>query len=151
MYNGNSPNGSGGTYSNQGSLSRNHTPHNSLPRSNTPQQQQKNTGGNLSELDSLLQDLSSARYGSNIGGPQNGTASPSQMHTLNDSYKRPSVDSLLDELSNANSTAGPIYAVPNGYLYLHFFLKNIMLKLYVIFLFLGCLRRHQRTHMVGNM
>lgn len=36
-----------------------------------------------------------------------GTASPS---TLNDTYKRPSVDSLLDELSNA----GPIYAVPNG-------------------------------------
>lgn len=110
MYNGNSPSGGVGSYGNQGSLSRTHTPHNSLPRSNTPQ---KNTGGNLSELDSLLQDLSSARYGSNIGGPQNGTASPSQMNTLNDSYKRPSVDSLLDELSNANST-GPIYAVPNG-------------------------------------
>lgn len=82
--------------------------------------------GNLSELDSLLQDLSSARYGSNLdnsttsasstggGGVvyRNGHAagtggSPSP---LNDTYKRPSVDSLLDELSNA----GPIYAVPNG-------------------------------------
>lgn len=135
MYsnNGNSPTNGGGYHNNQGSLSRTGTPQNSLPRSSTAQQQQN--AGNLSELDSLLQDLSSARYGSNLDKqhhqqqqhpqhPQqigyNGTSSPSQMNTLIDSYKRPSVDSLLDELSNANST-GPIYAVPNGYLY-NFFL-----------------------------
>lgn len=37
----------------------------SLPRSNTPQNN-SNTSGNLSELDTLLQDLSSARYSSQI-------------------------------------------------------------------------------------
>lgn len=47
-----------------GSLPRSTTPHqNSLPRSSTPQRLQASTSGNLSELDSLLQDLSSARYG----------------------------------------------------------------------------------------
>lgn len=118
--NGNSPSGGGGgNYGGVVGGSRTQTPHNSLPRSNTPQQQ--GGGGNLSELDSLLQDLSSARYGSNIGGQNGGgggrgggAVSPSQnMHSLNDSYKRPSVDSLLDELSNANNS-GPIYAIPNG-------------------------------------
>lgn len=112
--NGNSPSSGGGGVGNFGGGSggsRTQTPHNSLPRSNTPQQ----GGGNLSELDSLLQDLSSARYGSNIGQNGGGAISPSQqMHSLNDSYKRPSVDSLLDELSNANNSGGPIYAVPNG-------------------------------------
>lgn len=120
--NGNSPSGGGGGGNYGGVIggSRTQTPHNSLPRSNTPQQQ-GGGGGNLSELDSLLQDLSSARYGSNIGGQNGGgggrgggAVSPSQnMHSLNDSYKRPSVDSLLDELSNANNS-GPIYAIPNG-------------------------------------
>lgn len=39
----------------------------SLPRSNTPQNlNNSNTSGNLSELDTLLQDLSSARYSSQI-------------------------------------------------------------------------------------
>lgn len=115
--------------------SRSGTPHNSLPRSQTPQHQPQQQyqpgnasaaagGGNLSELDTLLQDLSSARYGSGADGRsghttgslhRNGTASPAP---LNDSYQRPSVDSLLDELSSANNTTigslGPIYAVPNG-------------------------------------
>ncbi len=101
----------GGSY-HQGSLSRGNTPHNSLPRSSTPQQ----NPGNLSELDSLLQDLSSARYGSNLEKRNaNGSVSPSP-NVLSDSIQRPSVDSLLDELSNAHNT-GPIYAVPNGYVH----------------------------------
>ena len=121
-----------------GSLPRSTTPHhnNSLPRSSTPQQQKLpgSASGNLSELDSLLQDLSSARYGnivekrnllnldldlndSNqyfhivVDPPNNGTTSPSP-YAINDTIKRPSVDSLLDELSNANQN--PIYAVPYG-------------------------------------
>ncbi|XP_055596923.1 paxillin-like isoform X6 [Uranotaenia lowii] len=97
-----------------GSLPRSTTPHqNSLPRAaGTPQKLPGSTSGNLSELDSLLQDLSSARYGNIVekqNQQNNGTTSPSP-YTINDSIKRPSVDSLLDELSNAN----PIYAVPYG-------------------------------------
>lgn len=74
---------------------------------------------NLSELDTLLQDLSSARYNANLERRTGGSISPSQTYLnssqtyLNDSAKRPSVDSLLDELSQAHST-GPIYAIPNG-------------------------------------
>lgn len=97
-----------------GSLPRSTTPHqNSLPRSNTPQRLQTSTSGNLSELDSLLQDLSSARYGNIVEKhqPNNGTTSPSP-YAINETIKRPSVDSLLDELSAAN--ANPIYAVPYG-------------------------------------
>ncbi|XP_065077628.1 leupaxin isoform X2 [Ochlerotatus camptorhynchus] len=97
-----------------GSLPRSTTPHqNSMPRSSTPQRLQASTSGNLSELDSLLQDLSSARYGNIMEKhpPNNGTTSPSP-YAINDTIKRPSVDSLLDELSNAN--ANPIYAVPYG-------------------------------------
>lgn len=78
---------------------------NSLPRT-APQQ----NAGNLSELDTLLQDLSSARYGTNLEKHSSGASKSS---LLNDSIKRPSVDSLLDELSNAQNV-GPIYAVPNG-------------------------------------
>lgn len=44
--------------------------------------------------------------------PLNGTASPSSPHILNDTIQRPSVDSLLDELSNARSNS-PVYAVPH--------------------------------------
>ncbi|KXJ83453.1 hypothetical protein RP20_CCG006390 [Aedes albopictus] len=97
-----------------GSLPRSTTPHqNSLPRSNTPQRLQTSASGNLSELDSLLQDLSSARYGNIVEKhpPNNGTTSPSP-YAINETIKRPSVDSLLDELSAAN--ANPIYAVPYG-------------------------------------
>lgn len=88
--------------------------HGSLPRNNS-NSSATNTGNNLSELDTLLQDLSSARYGANLE-KRAGTTSPSQTF-LNDSIKRPSVDSLLDELSNAHNS-GPIYAVPNGYVYI---------------------------------
>jgi paxillin len=123
----------GSSPTNYQSLSRSNTPHNSLPRSVTPQyqqqqqqysqqyvqqQQQQNAGGNLSELDSLLQDLSSARYGSNTekkdyySNVANGTTSPTS-NVLNDSTNRPSVDSLLEELSSAH-TVPPVYAVPNG-------------------------------------
>lgn len=88
--------------------------HGSLPRNNS-NSSTTNTG-NLSELDTLLQDLSSARYGANLE-KRGGTTSPSQTF-LNDSIKRPSVDSLLDELSNAHNS-GPIYAVPNGCVFRH--------------------------------
>lgn len=73
-------------------------------------------GANLSELDTLLQDLSSARYGANLGKNSasiHHQSPPLAQNVLNDSIQRPSVDSLLDELSSAQN-AGPIYAVPNG-------------------------------------
>lgn len=74
---------------------------------------QNGTSGNLSELDTLLQDLSQARYGSNL--KKSGKSSlGSQNFELNDSIKRPSVDDLLEELNNAQAT-GPVYAVPNRY------------------------------------
>uniref|UniRef100_A0A182TEH6 Uncharacterized protein n=1 Tax=Anopheles melas TaxID=34690 RepID=A0A182TEH6_9DIPT len=96
-----------------GSLPRSTTPHNSLPRSSTPQKLQTSASGNLSELDSLLQDLSSARYG-NVAEkqPSNAIVTSPSPYAINDSIKRPSVDSLLEELSNAHSN--PIYAVPHG-------------------------------------
>lgn len=63
---------------------------------------------NMSELDTLLQDLSSARY-STVDKMHNASlGSPTR---LDDAIKRPSVDSLLDELTHAQSNA--IYAVPN--------------------------------------
>lgn len=86
---------------------------NSLPRSETPQ------AANLSELDTLLNDLSAANYSRNLAKLGDLSVSPSQSYVnssqtyLNDSIKRPSVDSLLDELSQAHSTQ-PIYAMPNG-------------------------------------
>lgn len=77
---------------------------------------QNGNTGNLSELDTLLQDLSSARYGSNLDkyGSNTGKSSLGSQNTLNDSPTRPSVDNLLDELSSAQNS-GPIYAVPNGW------------------------------------
>lgn len=39
-------------------------------------------------------------------------ASPSPIPYINDSIKRPSVDSLLDELTNVH-TSSPVYAVPH--------------------------------------
>lgn len=82
----------------------------SLPRSSTPQE----PAANLSELDTLLQDLSSARYASNIDKQSNyAKPSPVSQIVLSESIKRPSVDSLLEELSNAQSVE-PIYALPNG-------------------------------------
>lgn len=74
---------------------------------------QNGNASNLSELDTLLQDLSSARYGSNLDNKYNASKSSlGSPNILNDSIKRPSVDSLLDELSNAQNS-GPVYAVPN--------------------------------------
>lgn len=76
---------------------------------------QNGNSGNLSELDTLLQDLSSARYGSNLDkyGSNTGKSSLGSQNALNDSKSRPTVDSLLEELSNAQNS-GPVYAVPNG-------------------------------------
>lgn len=74
---------------------------------------QNGNPGNLSELDTLLQDLSSARYGSNLENKY-GKSSLGSQNAMNDSNtNRPTVDSLLEELTNAQSS-GPIYAVPNG-------------------------------------
>lgn len=72
---------------------------------------QNGTSGNLSELDTLLQDLSQARYGANLKPVKSSLGS---QNDLNDSIKRPSVDDLLEELSNAQAS-GPVYAVPNRY------------------------------------
>ncbi|EAA12524.5 AGAP008532-PA [Anopheles gambiae str. PEST] len=91
-----------------GSLPRSTTPHNSLPRSSTPQKLQTSASGNLSELDSLLQDLSSARYGNVAEKRKSAPTCAVRVSRI----KRPSVDSLLEELSNAHSN--PIYAVPHG-------------------------------------
>lgn len=44
--------------------------------------------------------------------PVNGTSSPVLSQDIVDQIQRPSVDSLLDELSNARS-ASPVYAVPH--------------------------------------
>ncbi|CRL02588.1 CLUMA_CG015798, isoform B [Clunio marinus] len=102
---------------------------NSLPRTSTPQNKAlysngtgSATSGNLSELDSLLQDLSNARYGGGIekkhvnhshaSVPMNGQPNPGLSQDIIDQIQRPSVDSLLDELSNARSVS-PVYAVPH--------------------------------------
>ncbi|XP_034948993.1 leupaxin-like isoform X1 [Chelonus insularis] len=69
---------------------------------------------NLSELDTLLQDLSNARYNSNFierdtrissSGVNNGAISPMMRSPSSLSASRPTVDALLEELSTA---------VPNG-------------------------------------
>ncbi|XP_037913636.1 transforming growth factor beta-1-induced transcript 1 protein [Hermetia illucens] len=105
-------------YYNQGSGSLPRS-QNSLPRSQTPQQ---SNAANFSELDSLLEDLSKGRYNNSslekkdlTSTPYNGKVSPSPYSntSYNDSLQRPTVDSLLDELSNANNSS-PLYAVPNG-------------------------------------
>lgn len=79
-----------------------------MPRSSTPQEP------NMSELDSLLQDLSTARYSSNVEKQNHAVkSSPIQHNVLSETVKRPSVDSLLDELSSAQHVE-PVYALPNG-------------------------------------
>lgn len=147
-------NTSNGTYNNIRQTSASPT-FNSLPRTSTPQKALYSNGngsatsGNLSELDSLLQDLSNARYGSGMEkkcefvacrcrcdaifaldfltelfqfsldvnqshavAPVNGASSPGLSQDVVDQIQRPSVDSLLDELSNARSVS-PVYAVPH--------------------------------------
>lgn len=49
---------------------------------------------------------------SNANAPLNGTSSPGLSRDIIDQIQRPSVDSLLDELSNARSSS-PVYAVPH--------------------------------------
>lgn len=49
---------------------------------------------------------------SNAAAPVNGSASPGLSQDIIDQIQRPSVDSLLDELSNARS-GSPVYAVPH--------------------------------------
>ncbi|XP_055372252.1 paxillin isoform X3 [Condylostylus longicornis] len=94
------------------SLSRNQ------PRSSTPQ-----NSSNLTELDSLLEDLSNARYNANLekknehihsNYPNKNVISSTTSSAYNtiESNKRPTVDSLLEELSSASNNQ--IYAVPNG-------------------------------------
>ncbi|KAI4472347.1 hypothetical protein M0802_016915 [Mischocyttarus mexicanus] len=89
--------------------------------SSTTYTQNPSTGGkmpslnnNLSELDTLLQDLSNARYNSqyhdrdshvSTGGVNGGTTSPMLRSPSSMSAPRPTVDALLEELNTA---------VPNG-------------------------------------
>lgn len=133
---------SSSSYYNQGSLPRQTTQththhiqqqqqhHQHQPQQHHQQQQQQrsstpqNNAGNLSELDSLLQDLSNAKYNNSFDKKEhavptnyNGKVINQQQtitnyNTISESNKRPSVDSLLDELSTAS--ANQIYAVPNG-------------------------------------
>ncbi|XP_031629609.1 paxillin isoform X4 [Contarinia nasturtii] len=86
------------------------TPGSQYSQTNTHYNNQNGTAGNLSELDTLLQDLSQARYSSNLN--KSVKSSLGSQNELNDSIKRPSVDDLLEELNNAQAS-GPVYAVPN--------------------------------------
>lgn len=70
-YNGVGNNTSSSQYQNQGAIPRQQYNGSMGPLSNSQHQQQLNTANNLSELDSLLQDLSSARYNGN-GYDRNG-------------------------------------------------------------------------------
>lgn len=90
------------------------TPGSQYTSKTTHYNNQNGDSGNLSELDTLLQDLSAARYGPNQDKYGNiaGKSSLGSQNALNDSIKRPSVDDLLEELSAAQNT-GPVYAVPS--------------------------------------
>ncbi|XP_067621922.1 leupaxin isoform X2 [Eurosta solidaginis] len=105
MANGASPAGQSYNYQNHGSLGRTGGGYNSSP----VQQNSKN----LSELDSLLEDLSNARYNSSYEKKENivptSYNSISKYNTYNSSDERPTIDSLLSEMDNASN-----YAVPNG-------------------------------------
>ncbi|XP_028900385.1 leupaxin isoform X1 [Zeugodacus cucurbitae] len=102
---GSSPVGQSYNYQNQGTLGRTSGAYNGSP----VQQNSKN----LSELDSLLEDLSNARYNSNYEKKENivptSYSSISKYNTYNSSDERPTIDSLLSEMDNASN-----YAVPNG-------------------------------------
>lgn len=94
-------------------------------------------GSNLSELDTLLQDLSAARYGSNLEKyGKVGKSSLGSQNALNDSAKRPSVDDLLEELNNAQGAgAGAVYAVPTRWV---LFLFETLLKFNKYFVIAVC-------------
>lgn len=49
---------------------------------------------------------------SHVAAPVNGASSPGLSQDIIEQIQRPSVDSLLDELSNARSSS-PVYAVPH--------------------------------------
>ncbi|XP_070502038.1 leupaxin isoform X2 [Chironomus tepperi] len=74
---------------------------------------QSPASGNLNELDSLLNDLSNARYGGGFEKKhqQNSLKDSGISQDIIDQIQRPSVDTLLDEL-NVRSTS-PVYAVPH--------------------------------------
>ncbi|XP_044015213.1 paxillin isoform X2 [Aphidius gifuensis] len=79
---------------------------NSLPYQSSGKMPSLNN--NLSELDTLLQDLSNARYNSQFqdrSGDLRGSTSPTMRSASSLSTSRPTVDYLLEELSTA---------VPNG-------------------------------------
>ncbi|XP_073824378.1 paxillin isoform X2 [Musca autumnalis] len=109
------PNTTSSQYQNQGAIPR--QAYNGINGGGPSQQ--LNTASNLSELDSLLQDLSSARYNGNgydrkdNSGPTGFHSTPSSKYNTYNSYasveERPTVDSLLNEMDNAS-----LYAVPNG-------------------------------------
>lgn len=100
-----------------------YSPNSTYARTSRSTPPNKHFNNNLSELDTLLQDLSNAEYNNqsfvnnsdrNVKvssvvtsngstSPGYGTTQPGKM--LNDTFKRPSVDSLLEELNTA---------VPNG-------------------------------------
>ncbi|XP_023291474.2 leupaxin isoform X3 [Lucilia cuprina] len=122
-YNGIGNSNSSSHYQNQGAIPRQQYNGTNVggmgPTSASLHQQQLNTASNLSELDSLLQDLSSARYNGNgydrkdTSGPSGFHSTPSSKYNTYNSYasveERPTVDSLLNEMDNAS-----LYAVPNG-------------------------------------
>lgn len=114
-------NSSSSQYQNQGAIPRQQY-NGTIASTGGPsslQQQQLNTASNLSELDSLLEDLSSARFNGNgydrkdNSGPSGFHSTPSSKYNTYNSYasveERPTVDSLLNEMDNAS-----LYAVPNG-------------------------------------
>ncbi|XP_037957330.1 paxillin isoform X2 [Teleopsis dalmanni] len=98
-------------YQNQGSLPRHG--YNSV----TNAAAQTHNNSSLSELDSLLEDLSNARYNNSFDKKETTVpvtySTPSSKYNTFNSYasveERPTVDSLLNEMDNAS-----IYAVPNG-------------------------------------
>lgn len=109
------------------------TPGSQYSSKTTHYNNQNGTAGNLSELDTLLQDLSAARYGAHLERQAHtGKSSLGSHNGLNDSINRPSVDDLLEELDGAHG-GGPIYAVPNRYV-----LKTDL----IVFFFLNYLKNH---------
>uniref|UniRef100_A0A0C9REP1 PXN_1 protein n=1 Tax=Fopius arisanus TaxID=64838 RepID=A0A0C9REP1_9HYME len=93
------------TYQNREVIEENLTTGPSQPSGKMP-----SLNNNLSELDTLLHDLSNARYNSQfqerdarsaIGGHSGGTSSPMMRSSSSLSTSRPTVDSLLEELNTA--------------------------------------------------
>ncbi|GLV32740.1 Paxillin [Carabus blaptoides fortunei] len=89
-----------------------------IPQS--PTEKYTSLNNNLSELDTLLQDLSNARYANTMERKEatsvNGTTSPNyataRSASANSTLNRPSVDSLLAELNTDATNGEMIYAGP---------------------------------------